>query len=179
MLVPAPVPPAGVSLFVASAAESDSQLAAPCVSDAPPAKVRGQGSGVNGQGTQSLLWCADSDLYLQVSVGQQGAALLVGQTVDVGHQAVVVISELLHFLVQTIPLVPNLLHALSELPELVVLELLLARPRLLEMDRRVRSVTPEGHDCGTVGRRDRSEDSWFDSRTEQIQVSLDKILTPP
>lgn len=77
-----------------------------------------------------------ADLYLQISVGQQGVALLLVQTVDVSHQTVVVISELLDLLTQPLPFISHLLHALSQLFQLTVFQLLLARPHLLKTSAR-------------------------------------------
>ncbi len=104
-------------MFVVSAVESDFQLAALCVSDAPPAYtgVKGQihlhFKGVN----KGLRGQKSADLYLQVPVGQQGIALLLAQSVDVSHQTIVVISELFHLPAQPLPFLLNLLHTLSHL----------------------------------------------------------------
>ncbi|TNN65226.1 hypothetical protein EYF80_024515 [Liparis tanakae] len=75
----------------------------------------------------------------RVPVGQQGGALLLAERVDVGHQTVVVIPELLYLLAQPLTLLTDLLHALSQLPQLAVLQLLLLRPRLL------RRITEPAH----------------------------------
>ena len=107
------LPPAVVSVFVASAAECDFQLAATCVSDAPPAQIEVRGHIGSLYGSSEVRGQRSADLYLQVSVGQQGVALLLVQSVDVSHQTVVVVPQLLHLLAQPLPLLPNLLHALS------------------------------------------------------------------